>query len=285
MDELTNFLLESSGFGKIASTPMVIPAQVVPQQTMLTPVSINPPKPNRHLQELSMWQTWKGSGYKSEHLTPLMKSLEPSIRSKVNVWKAANVPTDLINIRARQLTVEALKTYSPDIKGRGGKIATPSTHVTNHLKRLERFVVENQNFGRVQERRAGSAKRNFNESYAYLRETLGRDPNSRELSEEMTLKLGKPMSVRQVEMFIKEERKDRSGADESFTHIPTDTRIMIKLLPEELTPAENQVFERTEGLNGCRKMRPGEIAVDLKISKSRVSRIRNRINEKAQLYL
>jgi DNA-directed RNA polymerase specialized sigma subunit len=213
-----------------------------------------------------------------------MTSLEPAIKYHVNKWKAANVPEDLINIRARQIAVSALRKYKPT-QGYGGKVASPGSWVQNQMNQLQRFVVTNQNAGRIQESRAGKNKRVFDEAYQLLRNQLGRDPTIKELSEQMTLSMGKPVTHKQARMYVREQRRDNNVSDENFTYTPTDTRMLIKLLPEELTPLENQVFERVFGLNGCRKMKPGEIARDLRIDNSRVSRLKAKITQKAQEYL
>ena len=279
MDNLTQYLLGGVGV-KVAAAPAT-PA--MPAMPTIAPQP-KPDKKARSLQELSMWQTWKSSGYKEQHLAPLMTSLEPAIKFHVNKWKAANVPQNLLTIRARQIAVDSLKRYKPT-QGHGGKVASPGSWVQKNMSQLQRFVVANQNAGRIQESRAGKNKRIFDESYQYLRETLGRDPTIKELAEEMTLKLGKGVTQKQARMYVREQRRDNTVSDENFTYTPTDTRMLIKLLPEELTPIENQVLERMFGLNGCREMKPGEIARDLRIDNSRVSRIKNKINEKAQEYL
>lgn len=281
MDKLSEYLL-----GGVGATPLPLPAGVggptsTTSENERVPSNI---RDARNLSELSMWQTWKNSGYKEEHLSPLMSSLDPAIRYHVNKWKAANVPEDLIRIRAKQITVDALKRYEPK-QGYQGRVASPGSWVQNQLQQLQRFVVENQNAGRVQESRAGKHKKAFDEAYSLLRNQLGRDPSIKELAEHMTLSLGRPVTQKQARLFVREQRRDRTVSDENFTYTPTDTRVLIKLLPEELTPLENQVFERMFGLNGCRKMRPGEIARDLRIDNSRVSRLKNKITSKASEYL
>lgn len=281
MDSLTQYLLGDVGV-KVAAAPLAPVMPAVPGIPTKPMQKFD--KKGRALQELSMWQTWKKSGHKEEHLAPLMTSLEPAIKYHVNKWKAANVPENLLKIRARQIAVDSLKRYKPT-QGHGGRVASPGSWVQKNMGQLQRFVVANQNAGRIQESRAGKNKRAFDDSYQYLRETLGRDPIVKELTEAMTTKLGKPVTQKQVRMYIREQRRDNTVSDENFTYTPTDTRILIKLLPEELTPIENQVLERMFGLNGCRKMKPGEIARDLRIDNSRVSRIKNKINKKAQEYI
>lgn len=278
MDELSRYLLGSVGVKTAAATMPEIP------QMPAMPSAPEVNKKQRGLQELSMWQTWKDSGYKEKHLQPLMTSLEPAIKFHVNKWKAANVPDHLITIRAKQIAVDSLKSYTPTA-GHGGKVASPGSWVQQNLNQLQRFIVTNQNVGRVQETRAGKNKRIFDEAQQYLREIYGREPSITELAEDMTTKLGKPVTEKQVRMYVREQRRDNTVSDENFTYTPTATRMLIKLLPQELTPLENQVFERMYGLNGIRQMKPGEIAKDLRIDNSRVSRIKNKISEKAQEYL
>jgi DNA-directed RNA polymerase specialized sigma subunit len=241
---------------------------------------MEPEKSPRNLEELAMWNAWKKSGFQPQHLRPLQQSLMRIVKSHVNKWKAANVPTDMIEMHATQLMIEALKDYNPNIMVMG-RSRTVGSHVHDRLKRLQRFVVENQNAGRVVEQRAGKNIRIFQEATAMLTTELGREPSHVELAEKMTLQMGKPVTVKQVQMFTRENRKDRAVADESFSFMPTDTRILLKLLPEELTPLENQVFERFYGVNGSPKMKPGEIARSLNLSGPRVSRLLNTISAKA----
>jgi DNA-directed RNA polymerase specialized sigma subunit len=277
MDQLTSYLLGSVGQKVAMLTPEPTGAVPTPPNPMGGPTQ-NP------LSELSMWQTWKKNGERDQDLRPLMTSLEPTIKSHVNRWKMANVPTDLIELKAQQIATDALKRYKPTA-GYEGRTAAVNSWVNNQLAQLQRFVVENQNAGRIQERRAGKHLRMFAEAQQLLRQKLSRDPTVKELAQEMTLKMGRSVTESEARMFVREQRNDRTVSDENFTYTPTATRMLIKLLPEELTPIETQVFERLFGLNGCRKMKPGEIARDLRIDNSRVSRIRNKINEKAQMYL
>lgn len=253
MDVLSQYLLGSVGVKTAA--PM---APVMPTMPTMPVANTSVNKKERGLQELSMWQTWKDSGYKEKHLKPLMTSLEPAIKFHVNKWKAANVPDNLINIRAKQIAVDSLKSYTPTA-GHKGKVASPGSWVQQNLNQLQRFIVTNQNVGRVQETRAGKNKRIFDEAQQYLREIYGREPSIKELAEDMTTKLGKSVTEKQVRMYIREQRRDNTVSDENFTYTPTATRMLIKLLPQELTPLENQVFERMYGLNGIRKMNQAKL--------------------------
>ena len=285
--DLLTFL--TSGIPKLADfndmgTPSVeAPVLTAPSVYDDTP-EMEPEKSPRNLDELAMWNAWKKSGYQPQYLRPLKQSLWRIVKSHVNKWKAANVPTDMIEMHASQLMLEALKDYNPNIVVMG-RSRTVGSHVHDRMKRLQRFVVENQNAGRVAEQRAGKNIRIFHEATGLLTQELGREPSAVELAEKMTLQMGKPVTVKQVQMFSKENRKDRSVQDENFSFMPTDTRILLKLLPEELTPLENQVFERFYGVNGSPKMKPGEIARSLNLSGPRVSRLLNGISAKAAEFM
>jgi len=290
-DELSRYLLSGAGLNKLAQDAApAAPAMGVAPITLSAPSvydaepDMEPDKSPRNLEELALWNAWKKSGYQPQHLRPLQQSLTRIVKSHVNKWKAANVPTDMIEMHAQQLMLEALKDYNPNIMV-AGRSRTVGSHVHDRMKRLQRFVVENQNAGRVVEQRAGKNIRIFQEATTLLQNEFGRDPSAVELAEKMTLQMGKPVTVKQVQMFQRESRKDRVVADENFSFMPTETRILLKLLPEELTPLENQVFERFYGVNGSRKMKPGEIARDLNLSGPRVSRLLNAISEKAAQYL
>lgn len=289
MDALSEYLLRAGGLLKVADTTSMMMDPLEPSVSSLDPeASMSPemevPGSARALEQLSMWRAWKQSGFAPQYLRPLLASLTFDIRFHVNRWKAANVPTDMIELRARQLTIDALKDYDPNriVNGRARSIRT---HVYERLARLQRFVVENQNAGRIQESRAGKNVRIFQDAVSLLTAELSREPTAKELAERMTLQMGKPVTAKQAETYMREQRKDRYVSDENFSTLPTDTRMLLKLLPEELTPLENQVFERYYGVNGAFKMRPGEIAADLKLSGPRVSRLLNTISEKAQQYL
>lgn len=278
---LTEYLLGSVGFKKQAN--------ISPINTNVASNSTAKQKSTdyeaKDLKEFSMWQTWKNSNYNPNQLRPLKKSMQPIIRSHVRKWQAANVPKDLINMHAQQLTIEALKTYDPTIRGSNNRVAAVGSHVNNHLRRLQRFVVENQNAARIIENRAGKNLRFFQEAQNMLFEELKRDPTAQELAEKMTLNMGKSVSVKEARRFMSENRKDRATSDDNFSFMPTGTRMLMKLLPEELTPLENQVFERYYGLNGSPKKKPGVIAMELGLTGPRVSRILNKISDKANEYL
>lgn len=225
--------------------------------------------------QFEMWQKWKESNEDPQHLRPLQNSFNGLINQQVNKYKNLEaIPRPLLQARAEDLFLKSLRTYNPD-KG------ALSTHVSYNIRQIDRYVKTYQNAGRVQETRAG----NFGEfltSTAALRDELGRDPTAEELSMHMTTLIGKPISPREAQRYMKENRKDineGSWNDDSLSRVPSASALILRLVHRQLTPEQQAVFERLYGMNGARRMRPSEIAVELRVHPSKVSRTRGQIEE------
>ena len=120
-----------------------------------------------------------------------------------------------------------------------------------------------------------------------LTQKLGRPPTAIELAQKMSLQMGRGITPKEAERFMREDRKDlvQTGLDQNaFEFMPTPDRLILKMLPAELTSEENAVFTRLYGINGSRKMRPGEIARDLRISNAKVTRLKDKIAKKIEAY-
>ena len=229
--------------------------------------------------ELEMWKKWKESNHNPTHLKPLSDSMKNLVFSHVNKWKSVNIPTRLIQADAEKHMVEALKDYNPNMG------ASLSTHVSQRLHRIERFVTTHQNVGRVVESRAGKKFGEFKTARNLFVEEYSREPTPQELAERMSLEYKRSVSVNDAKAFMKEDRRDLSASDEAdFTFEAPSNRMLLMMLPAELSPEENQVYERLFGLNGCRKLDKGEIARQLRIHPSKVSRIIGSIRTKLEKY-
>ena len=230
--------------------------------------------------ELQLWKEWKASGYNPSKLEPLQKSMQRIIENTVNKYRGVDIPEALIRAEAEKHFIEALKDYNPNA---GAKL---STHVMNRQKRTDRFVKNNQNLARIVESRA-LVWADYQAAKRQLADELGRDPTSKELSRRMSMRLGKQVTPSEAERFIKEDRADlvQTGLDRNaFTNVPTQDRLVLKLVEEELTPEEKAVYERLFGLNGAPKQTPGQIAKSLKMHPSKVSRISKSITKKVEEY-
>lgn len=230
--------------------------------------------------ELELWKKWQSSGFKQQHLQPIVDSMQGIIYHTVRKYKGVDIQENMLKAEANKHLVEALRSYNPSSG------ASLGTHVFNRMKRVDRFVKENQNFGRVVEQRAQKWG-DYLGARSLIETELGRPPTPVELAQKMSMRMGRAITPKEAERFMKEDRRDlvQTGLeDNQFTFMPTADRMILKMVPQELTPEENAVFDRVFGMNGSRKMSPGEISRDLRIHPSKVSRIKNTIGSKIEQF-
>ena len=236
--------------------------------------------------EYEMWQDWKSSGEDPAKLEPLMDAMQGIVHQTVNTYSAADIDDRFVKAEAEKKVYEALKSYDPS------KNAKLSTHVINRQKRVGRFVKNHQNFARVVENRAANWA-DYQEARKELTDKNGRDPSREELAASLSFKLKAKgvkkwrVSAAEAGRYMAEDRRDlvHTGLDkDSFVTMPTQDRLVIKMVEEELTPEERAVYERLLGLNGVTKQGPGQIAKSLRIHPSKVSRLSASIAKKVEAY-
>lgn len=224
-------------------------------------------------QDLQLWEQWNRGGRKKEDLQPLFRQFQGTLENQVGQYaNRVNMPPATIRANVHQNFVDALKTYDPN---RGAKL---NTHVTNQLQKTKRFIAQNQNFARLPEPmiyRIGD----FERAEDQLRQKLNRDPTSHELAD----KLKWPQL--HVERMRKSLRRDLSSS--LFEFDPSTLQVsrwneVKSLIPYELTPQENAVFEMVYAKNNPSN---NDIARQLKLSPSRVSKIKLNIANKVNRYM
>ena len=224
-------------------------------------------------QDLQLWQQWENQGRKKTDLQPLFSQFHGTLEKQVNQYaNKVNIPSSAIRANVHQNFMDALNTYDPT---RGAKL---NTHVTNHLQKTKRFIAQNQNFARLPEPmiyRIGD----FERAEDQLKQKFNRDPTTIELAD--TLKW--PTS--HVERMRRSLRKDLN--QNLFEFDPSQLQVSrweeVKgLIPYELSSQENQVFEMV-----FQKGDPSnnEVASRLKLSPSRVSKIKLNIANKINQYM
>jgi len=223
--------------------------------------------------EFQLWQNWDKQR-DSNSLNALLDYMEPTIRSKVNTLRSAPVPESAIELEAKKWALKSFETYDPN---RGAKL---STHTTNWLKKVNRFVYNRQNIGYIPEERIIKIK-TFQNTKADLEVKLDREPSQVELADELVWSLG------EVERMDKELRKDIAPTDTmvDFGYITSDpNREILNYIYFELSPQEQQVYDYTIGSHGKQKMSGNDIAKKLNVSPSQISQIKRRIGEKMERY-
>jgi len=226
--------------------------------------------------EIQQWKKWKDGGEKPEDLRPLLKSLNPLIQKQVGVYKnRVPIPPAALEAEFKKHALGALRTYDPK---RGTQL---NTHVSHHLKKGRRYVTSLQNFGYIPEHRAYKIGQ-FNLAQNTLTERFGRPPNSQELAENLG------WNVAEVGRMQRELRADipASGFEvDPAANMPSREREALILVQAELSPDELSVFEYITGMNGKPVMPPGQVALKLGMSPSKVSRVKKSIEKKLSGFL
>lgn len=226
--------------------------------------------------ELDMWKTWDKNGRKPSDLRPLVKSLQPLVNNRMKLFKNSlrDIPSPIIKHEFHNKLVNALDSFDPN-RGR------MSTHITNHLKQVDRFVKTYQNDARASEEMTSEFGA-YNRAHNLLRDTYGREPTTFELADHMKIPVKRVQAIQQQNI---KSYGAGSQKEDPRTFVPSKTKQILDLLPYEIDdPEELNVFEHLHGTNGKPQLKPSEIAKKLGFSPAKVTRIRNRLAKKWNQY-
>ena len=226
--------------------------------------------------ELELWRAWKSSGESPQALKPLLRSFRPMIQSKVNVYKGKlrMIPDSTIEAEFNIQFVNALKSYDPS-KGSLG------TYVYRYLDKAKRFVVENQNVGRIPENRAYKIKA-FTSARDELAEELGRLPTEDELAK----KLGWDRAeVVRMDSELRNDLVSQGFEDDPYSFTPSKSEETLRLFKYELSGEDREVYEYLTGFGKPQMLSTGDIAKKMGIPDYKVSRIKQNIQGKLKRYL
>lgn len=145
--------------------------------------------------ELELWKRYKTGDNRA--LIELLESLAPLIHGQVGKFAGVGLPRVSIEMEAKRLTIQALDTYDPNF---GTQL---NTHITNYLKKIQRYVIKHQNVAQIPEPRAIALGR-YTTIYENLESEKGREPTVSELADEMKWS---PLEVERLQV---EQRKDLS---------------------------------------------------------------------------
>lgn len=224
--------------------------------------------------DLEMWQKWKANPNPA-NLQELMDTLKPLVRYESNRYAQTGITRTLLEAKAQEFTFEAIKTYNP-------AHSQLNTHVVNHLKRLNRYAIENQNVMRVQENKIFQYRK-FMKAKDELTDQLGREPTEIELRS----KLG--VGFKLANMHIPKAEHMYSINTEAGGASPTRDDLSyesmsLKLLHNSLSGTQKEVMSHAFGIGKKRMERKGDIAKKLKISNPMVSKHLRAIEKKYKRY-
>jgi DNA-directed RNA polymerase sigma subunit (sigma70/sigma32) len=225
-------------------------------------------------QERGLWEQWRQG--KEEARVDLLRSLNPIIQKNVNKFAASGLPRSAVETEARRLVLQSFETYDPT------KSAV-ATHATNHLKHLQRFVLEYQNIGKIPEHR-GLAITKYKSIHRQIKEDLGREPTIVELADELKWSNSEVMRMQselRSDLTISSFGDEDEPYIESIFHEIPETEEIAELLYYESDPEEQVILEHwLQSTRTGERLPYSEIALKLNKPESYVKRKANELGEK-----
>lgn len=229
----------------------------------------------RQQRDLELWVKWNINGRKKEDLAPLLAAFKPMIGMKAAVFSGkVRIPPAAVELQHKRVFAEGLAKYDPS-KGSLG------TYMYRYLDKAKRWIIENQNIGRIPENRAYKIGE-FKSVKADLAETLGREPTTKELASELGWKR------EEVERMEAEDRADLTSQafeEDPFAYAPSKEEEVLRLFKYELEGTQRAVYEHLTGMGREQITSTGELSKKLKIPDYQVSRIKQQIQLKLRRYL
>lgn len=224
----------------------------------------------REQDDLALWQKWKDDP-SQENQDAMLRAVQGLVNQRVNQFAATKqVPREALLGHANSIAMQALRTYKPDSG------AKPSTWVHKHLSGLQRHVIKHQNIGAIPDRRVNQIAP-YKAALSELTEELGQTPTHEQLAERLNWKL--PEVKRMAVSLRRDDKKTSVSLEEDVGDLNDNNiaRVVLSSLLRDLPERDRFVLEHSQGLNGKKKMQAQQIAKELNISNSAVSRIRENI--------
>jgi RNA polymerase sigma factor (sigma-70 family) len=210
-------------------------------------------------------------------LGSLVGSLEPIVQKKANEVTPPDLDENVVKNRIRNQIVEDLPDFDPDQ-------SQLTTYLYNFsLPKVNRYIKTFQNTARIPEGRAQKIS-TFNNAVDEIRTDKGREPSDQELSDELGWDIDE---VRRMRKSQRDElitsSVDMLGNFGATEHSEMDD--VYHYMIYELDPEEQVVFKHLTGFDNTEKLSGKDIAEKMGVSPAKVSKIKNRINDKLQEYI
>ena len=210
-------------------------------------------------------------------LSELRRRSARIVGSQVSKFTASPLPRSVLDSKADELFVDAASSYR---EGTGAKF---STHLFNHLKRLDRFVKQRGNIAYIPEARASKITV-FQNAEKQLSDDIRRRPTDPEMADHLN------WPVKEVSLMRKSVRRDIPASGIGGQHVIDITSArhqqLLHDIVHELTFDEKKVFNHLFGLEGKRKASSGRALSRLTgFSQPKVSLLRSSIAKKLEPHL
>ncbi len=228
--------------------------------------------------ELDLWHTWNENGRKDEHLEPLLKSIDPLIRSEARKrlqGLGGTMPAPALRQELRNAAVKAIHTFDPTRSERGLKGTQLTTHVVNSFQRVTDVVSAMRN-PKYSPRALTDRFGTYTNAVTEFQEEHGREPTVEELQQKLP-GWGPRVLKRMKKSFGAEVFSDMGGELEHDTSRPDvvqKIRNAAQLMKSTMTPQQQQFVDLHYPQPGERQMSVTGIAKHMGLPEHKVYRIK-----------
>jgi DNA-directed RNA polymerase specialized sigma subunit len=227
--------------------------------------------------ELKLWHAWNEGGRKVEHLSPLLKSMKPLIRSEADKRLSGfggSTPRAAVESELTSAAVKSIHSYDPS---RGVAL---TTHVVGGFRRISDFMNANRNAKYM----PGADVKKYQvlqNATAELRDELGRAPTPEELKPHLpglsVKAIGRMQRGFSEELYTDMGDGIGTGGDRATMH-PRDA---FHLVQSELKPEEQNFGSLYFVPEGERQPAVKNIAKALGIPLQRAYRLKANVERRA----
>jgi len=222
----------------------------------------------RKEKDIELWNAWKESGSTAD-LTKLFSNLNPLIHSNIKQLRGS-ISDTVLESEAKLQAMKAFNSFDPN------KNTQLSTHVSNHLKKVNRIVYDNMELLRIPEQRRIKFK-NFEATQSLLQEDLGRPPSINELSD--ALNWSKSEVVRHKSESWKELSASNPNVSDAGFHDDVNNGL-VSYVYNDLTPQHQSIFEMTTGYGGKKEKSNADIMRKMNLTQGQLSYAKTTIKNK-----
>lgn len=222
------------------------------------------------VEKITEWQRSKDPKLFAE----MVIRYQPVVNSVVNKYRTVGVSPATLRASATAQMIKAFETYDPN------KGTQPTTHIWNHLQKVQRVAGESLMSGHIPEHR-NLRRSNFVIAKDNLEDRIGYEPSIDELSDE--LGWNKKETARMLQE-VQGGETTASRAEFDFygqsTKIESKDKALVDYLYHQLSGPEKVVLEHTMGYGGKQILNNKQIAQRLNTNEMAISRIKKKLSQK-----
>lgn len=206
------------------------------------------------MKEQELYNKWKQTGDNSD-LMAVVAAMKGIIHKEVSKWATGMTPRASLDIKAKQLTIEAIKSYNPSA---GTKL---SSWVVFYLKKLNRFNNSYSLFQVSEDKQLDYNK--YLKTKENLTEEFGAPPTLDDLSDAMRWS---PTKVVSMERQFSSTYNDSTLNTASYLAVPHIGESDLQYAYNNLTTYEKKLFTMKTGWPSGKPM--GVVEIGKKVGKS-----------------